>query len=177
MPFLSRLCDDPARVRVLVPEVATPSGLVKSLGFGGQRRVMCPVPVVVGLKEPPVVPDFLQALAENGWIPERVDAYATRWAGAECAEEVVRRSEGGEGLDAVVFTSTAEVEGMLKSLEFYGLEWKAVRRRFPAMVVAAHGPVTAAGAERLGVGVDLMSSRFDSFGGVVDALETRWRLE
>jgi len=37
-------------------------------------------------------------------------------------------------------------------------------------VVAAHRPVTAAGAERLGVKVDVVSSRFDSFEGVVDAL-------
>lgn len=82
-----------------------------------------------------------------------------------------------DDLDAIVFTSTAEVEGLLKSLsEFYGLDWAMVRRRWPELVVAAHGPVTAAGAERLGVSVDVVSSRFDSFDGVVDALDFRWSM-
>ena len=50
-----------------------------------------------------------------------------------------------------------------------------VRRRWPHLVVAAHGPVTAAGAERLGVNVDVVSARFDSFQGVVDAVEAKLR--
>ncbi|KAL0430834.1 UNVERIFIED_CONTAM: hypothetical protein Sradi_0709400 [Sesamum radiatum] len=50
-----------------------------------------------------------------------------------------------------------------------------VRRMCPRMVAAAHGPVTAAGAEKLGVGIDVVSSRFDTFEGVVDALEYRWK--
>jgi uroporphyrinogen-III synthase len=45
-----------------------------------------------------------------------------------------------------------------------------MRGRCLEVVVAAHRPVTAAGAERLGVKVDVVSSRFDSFEGVVDAL-------
>jgi len=59
--------------------------------------------------------------------------------------------------------------GVVEELEgVWGEEF--VRERCPEVVVAAHGPVTAAGAERLGVKVDVMSSRFDSFEGVVDAL-------
>ncbi|XAR58093.1 hypothetical protein NMG60_11026475 [Bertholletia excelsa] len=171
--FIDRLCKNPRRIKVLVPQISTPTGLVESLGFGRGRRVLCPVPAVVGLEEPPVVPAFLRDLASREWFPERVNAYETRWAGPLCAEEVVRRISVGddEGLNAVIFTSTGEVDGLLKSLrEGFGMEWGAVRMRWPRLVVAAHGPVTAAGAERLGVGVDVVSSRFDSFGGVVDGL-------
>ncbi|KAJ1436956.1 Tetrapyrrole biosynthesis, uroporphyrinogen III synthase [Sesbania bispinosa] len=99
--------------------------------------------------------------------PER--AYETRWAGPKCAEGIVKASEE-KGLDAVVFTSSAEVDGLLKSLREFGLGFGDLRRRCPRMVVAAHGPVTAAGAERLGVEVDVVSSKFDSFDGVVDVL-------
>ena len=74
------------------------------------------------------------------------------------------------------FTSTAEVEGLLKSLQELGLNWDMMRMRCPRMLVAAHGPVTASGAERLGVGIDVVSTRFDSFDGVVDALAYRWKL-
>ncbi|KAK7304121.1 hypothetical protein RJT34_15183 [Clitoria ternatea] len=167
--FVSRICNNSHRIRVLVPKTATPSALAAALGSGGGRSVLCPVPRVVGVEEPPVVPDFLRELAVGGWVPVRVEAYETRWAGSTCAEGIVRASQDG-GLDAVVFTSTAEVEGLLKSLREFGLGFGDLRRRCPGLVVAAHGPVTAAGAERLGVEVDVVSSKFGSFDGVVDAL-------
>lgn len=167
--FLSRICASPERVKVLVPPTATPSALAAALGDGGGRKVLCPVPLVVGLEEPPVVPGFLRELRAGGWVPVRVQAYETRWAGPKCAEGIVKASEE-KGLDAVVFTSSAEVDGLLKSLREFGLGFSDLRRRCPRMVVAAHGPVTAAGAERLGVEVDVVSSKFDSFDGVVDVL-------
>lgn len=86
-----------------------------------------------------------------------------------------KSEEEGNGLDAIVFTSSAEVEGLLKSLREFGWDWRMVRRRWPDLVVAAHGPVTAAGAERLSVDVDVVSGRFESFAGVVDALHGRLR--
>jgi hypothetical protein len=58
--------------------------------------------------------------------------------------------------------------GLLKSLKDFG--WRSLWGGGVWRVVAAHRPVTAAGAERLGVKVDVVSSRFDSFEGVVDAL-------
>ncbi|KAF7838918.1 Tetrapyrrole biosynthesis, uroporphyrinogen III synthase [Senna tora] len=167
--FVSKLCDNLKRVRVLVPPTATPSGLVASLGEGGNRRVLCPVPLVVELEEPPVVPNFLGELHANGWFPVRVNAYETRWAGPQCAEGIVRKAEERQ-LDAIVFTSSAEVEGILKSLREFGLDFESLRKMCPELIVASHGPVTKAGAERLGVKVDVVSSKFDSFDGVVDAL-------
>ncbi|KEH41583.1 putative tetrapyrrole biosynthesis, uroporphyrinogen III synthase [Medicago truncatula] len=177
--FLSRICAGSDRVKVLVPPVATPSSLASELGDGGGRRVMCPVPLVVGLEEPPVVPSFLQELRDGGWVPVRVEAYETRWSGPRCAEGIVKAVEE-EGLDAVVFTSSAEVEGLLKSLDGFGMGFGDLRRKCPGLVVAAHGPVTAAGAERLGVEVDVVSSKFHSFDGIIDVLNvklaTRFRI-
>uniref|UniRef100_A0A7N0RFC6 Tetrapyrrole biosynthesis uroporphyrinogen III synthase domain-containing protein n=1 Tax=Kalanchoe fedtschenkoi TaxID=63787 RepID=A0A7N0RFC6_KALFE len=168
--FVDRVCENVGRVRIAVPEVATPSGLVAELGLGRGRKVLCPVPLVVGMEEPPVVPGFLNELEKSGWVAVRVDAYETRWAGAESGRRLVAVEEN---VDAVVFTSTGEVEGLLKSLKEMGWDWGMVRRKWPQLVVAAHGPVTAAGAERLGVDVDLVSSRFGTFEGVVDALHLR----
>lgn len=170
--LLSKLCQNPSRVRVLVPPIATPDGMVESLEDGLGRKILCPVPLVVGLTEPPVVRDFLRNLREQGWLPLRASAYETRWAGPESARGLVERA--GE-LGALVFTSSAEVEGLLKSLRAFGWrDWEEfAMERCPEVVVAAHGPVTAAGAERLGVKVDVASTRFDSFEGVVDALGLR----
>lgn len=171
--FIGRLCENPGRIRVLVPPVATPSGLVEALGLGLGRKVLCPVPVVIGLKEPPVVPKLLADLGRRGWAAVSVNAYETRWRSG-VAELVERMEEENCGVDAIVFTSTAEVEGLLKSLGEVGLDWGMVRGMCPRMLVAAHGPVTAAGAEKLGVGIDVVSSRFDSFDGVVEALQYTW---
>lgn len=157
-------------MKKIVPSVPTPSSLVESLGSGFGRRVLCPVPLVIGVKEPLVVPNFLQNLESNGWVPIRATAYETRWIGPQCAEPIVKEKT----LDAIVFTSTAEVEGLLKSLREFGVAWETVRSKWPELLVAAHGPITAAGAEQLGVGVDIVSTRFDSFEGVVDALDSQW---
>ncbi|XP_051139634.1 uncharacterized protein LOC127257300 [Andrographis paniculata] len=173
--FVLKLCDRPARIRVLIPPVATPSSLAEALGLGEGRKVLCPVPAVIGLEEPPVVPKFLADLRRRGWVAVEVEAYETRWRRGVAVAELVRMMEEEEcGVEAMVFTSTAEVEGLLKSLREVGLDWGMVRRMCPRMVAAAHGPVTAAGAEKLGVGIDVVSSRFDSFRGIVDALQSRW---
>lgn len=105
-----------------------------------------------------------------GWVAVRANAYETKWAGPKCAEKLLE----AENLDGIVFTSTAEVEGLLKSLREYGLDWEDVRKRWAGLVVAAHGPVTASGAERLGVNIDVVSSNFSSFDGVVQALHHYW---
>uniref|UniRef100_A0A1D1XZ74 Uroporphyrinogen-III synthase n=1 Tax=Anthurium amnicola TaxID=1678845 RepID=A0A1D1XZ74_9ARAE len=170
--FLPKLCRNPRRVRVLVPEVASPAGMVDSLGEGAGRRVLCPVPAVVGLAEPPVIPELLRSLEARGWVALGVPAYETRWAGPRCAEALV--GWDGVAIDAVVFTSSAEVEGLLKGLECAGWAWGSVRERWPGMLVAAHGPVTADGAERLGVTVDVVGSKFSSFDGVLEALASKW---
>ncbi|KAK4757574.1 hypothetical protein SAY87_018875 [Trapa incisa] len=168
--FLLKICSDLDRIKIIVPPVPTPTGLVEALGPGLGRKVLCPVPLVIGVEEPPVVPTFLRELEASGWVAVKAGAYETRWAGPECAEAIV----GEEVLDGMIFTSTAEVEGLLKGLKELGWDWEMVRGRWPELLVAAHGPVTAAGAERLGVGVDVVGSRFDSFQGVVDALDLRW---
>ncbi|PKA57062.1 hypothetical protein AXF42_Ash002366 [Apostasia shenzhenica] len=172
--LLQKLCHKRDRIQLLVPKIASPMGLVEALGEGFGRRALCPVPTVIGLEEPPVVPEFLRGLEVSGWVPTRVPAYETRWAGPRSAEELVKGKI--EVLDAIVFTSTAEVEGLVKGLETMGLSWRTVREKWPEMVVAAHGPVTAKGAERFGVAIDLVSSKFSSFEGVMDVLAQRLAL-
>ncbi|KAL6288741.1 hypothetical protein ACE6H2_006251 [Prunus campanulata] len=128
-------------------------GILKLLipsAFAGNSKV------VVGLVEPHVVPDFLRDLESKRWVLVRVNAYKTRWARPGCAKQVVERIEKG-ALDAMVFTSTAEVEGLLKSFKDFGLDWEMAKKTCPKMLVVAHGPIMAAGAHMLGVRVDLAS--------------------
>ncbi|KAL2629920.1 hypothetical protein R1flu_014606 [Riccia fluitans] len=156
---------DPSKSTVVSPAIATPSALVEALGEGKGRKILCPVPLVVDLEEPPVVSDFLQDLMYRGWIPVRVNAYITRWIGKDCDGVL-----GDGDIDALIFTSSAEVEGLIKSNWLMG-NWR--KRENRTFLVATHGPVTAAGAARLGIDVDVVGQRFESFSGVVEELATR----
>ena len=134
--------------RVLVPRVASPAGIVAMLRARVPRAqraattVLCPVPRVVGLTEPPVVPRFLRALRRAGFGYARVDAYETRWPGAgRAARAATARLAVPGAIDAIAVTSTAEVEGLQRYCALYG-----VGLRRAAVPLVAHGPVTAGGA-------------------------------
>ncbi|KAJ3669424.1 hypothetical protein LUZ60_011374 [Juncus effusus] len=169
--LLEKLCANSSRIRLLVPDTATPCGMIECLGNGGGRKILCPVPVVVGLTEPPVIPCFLAGLEGAGWIPVSVASYKTRWAGPECVSSLV---ELKDELDAIVFTSSAEVEGFLKGLDAVGWSWENMKGRWPELLVAAHGPVTAKGVESFGLNVDVVSRNCSSFAGVLDALSSQF---
>lgn len=163
-----------AEVAFPVSIPASPEGMVEALGAGRGRKILCPVPEVVGLKEPAVVGEFVERLERKGWNPVRVPAYETRWTGENCLDTLLRGKEGEDMVDAMVFTSTAEVEGFLKGLEKAGWRWESVREKWKDLVVATHGPVTRVGAEKLGIEVDVVGVQFDSFYGVLEALALWW---
>ncbi|KAJ7546837.1 hypothetical protein O6H91_08G056400 [Diphasiastrum complanatum] len=164
-----------SRARVVVPTVASPDALIEAFGEGKGQSLLCPVPLVIGLEEPPVVPNFLQGLRSKGWNAVRVNAYVTKWLGEQCAEPLFNSSkclDGFRNVDALIFTSTAELEGLVKSLRALGQDMSFLRRQ---CVLAAHGPVTAKGAARLGVEVDVVGEQFQSFQGIIDALVAYFR--
>ncbi|XP_024990495.1 uncharacterized protein LOC112524773 [Cynara cardunculus var. scolymus] len=123
--FIGRICDNSRRIKLLVPEIATPTSLARALGLGRGRKVLCPVPLVVGLEEPRVVPDFLRDLVSKGWVAVRVNAYETPWMGAMCAATLLV-SKGWEWWMRLCLQ--VEVEEMLKNLRVMGLDWETVRR-------------------------------------------------
>ncbi|XP_024543433.1 uncharacterized protein LOC9656883 [Selaginella moellendorffii] len=155
------------RLTVVVPRVATPDALVEELGDGAGRRLLCPVPYACGgLSEPDVVPNFVAALQRHGWDVERLDAYATSWTGSASVTPLLAGA-----VDALVFTSTAEVEGLLMALHAHHL---TIASLWPCVLVA-FGPVTARGAKRLGVDVDVVGHRFNSFTDLADLLVSHFR--
>lgn len=173
--------------QILCPDIATPQALVELLGHGQGRSILCPVPRVVGLREPDVVPNFLAALEQSNWCAIRVDAYETAWNGPNCAQPLWLPNQPPEAMEcvdgspktpqlldiqALVFTSTAEVEGLLASFEALGVDPFAV---LDPVLIAAHGPVTARGARALGLEVQVVSRDSSSFAGVVQALQDYWR--
>ena len=80
----------------------------------------------------------------------------------------------GGGVDAVVFSSTAEAQGFAMAMGGAGAVREAVRRR--GVVLAAHGPYTGRHAgEVLGIQVPVVGRAFGTFDAVVDALSDHFR--
>lgn len=160
------------RDRVLVPSKASPAGVVSLLRQRVPRKeratttVLCPVPHIVGLSEPPVVPNFIASLRRAGFSCERTPAYTTRWPGpSRGARAAVQRLAD---FDAIAITSTAEAEGLKRFCDLYNVN---LRRGHAAGVpIVVHGPVTAGGAQRCGVRVAAVNREFGSFAGLADTV-------
>ena len=158
----------------VVPLEASPAGLVAFMAADDALRgaaVLCPVPLVVGMREPPVVPRFLHALREGGFRVTAVGAYETRPVQRKVVEFELGAVLAGRA-DAIVFTSSGEAYALA------GIMTEEERARFAALVeegdllVVAHGPYTAEGVrEAMGVQNVLVSEKFESFQGIIDVLE------
>jgi uroporphyrinogen-III synthase len=157
---LSSLC---GRVD-LIPEESSPQGIVAELSkipniYG--KTVLVPAPEVVGIPEPNIVPKFISDLKQVGMNVTRVSTYTTR-----CLDKSSYRVEFNlirQGLiDAIAFSSTAEVESFLRMAN------SAID--YEDCVVACFGPYTADNAEKLGFKVSIVSKDYSSFEGFSDAI-------
>lgn len=148
----------------LIPTESSPEGIVSELSkipdIHG-KTVLVPVPEVVGLPEPNVVPNFISSLKTLGMKVTRVPTYTTR-----CLDKSIYGVELSlirQGMiDAIAFSSTAEVESFLQMVNS--------KSEYEPCVVACFGPYTAANAEKLGVNVSIVSEDYSSFKGFAEAI-------
>ena len=174
---------------ILVPTTPTPDGIVEMLRSKMTKesernyqndynveirplRILCPVPKVLGgLTEPTVVPNFLSNLCSIGCEVDRLHAYVTRWTGpSNDAERIMQKLQEG-AIDVIAVSSTAEVEGLKLFCREYHLDWDTFcSTSTHTTMVAAHGPVTAAGARALGLPIHAVSKDSSSFAGMIGAV-------
>lgn len=158
----------------IIPLESSPMGLVRHLemeeGMNG-ASILCPVPKVIGMKEPPIVPQFIDALQRAGFGVERIDAYETKPVRKRKVEKDLEMLLEGK-VDGIALTSCGEVYAMAAILgEERVFE---LRRRVAAkeLIIAAHGPYTAEGVKGA-LGVEpIVSKDFSSFEGLVSILES-----
>eukprot|EP01047_Picozoa_sp_COSAG01_P073769 COSAG01_NODE_12123_length_1797_cov_26.290342_1_plen_299_part_00 len=123
----------------LLPSVSSPAGIVRELKERPHvrgARILVPVPVVSGVREPNVVPNFIASLEALEMDVHRVPAYATAavLAGNDVEEELLLAGK----VDAIAFSSTAEATALAKRLGKTNLATLASRT-----AVCCFGPVTA----------------------------------
>ncbi len=153
----------------IVPDESSPQGIVDALavidGIAG-RSVAVIVPEVRGISEPNVVPGFISGLKNIGMKVSRINAYRTGLAEIEGKDELVSDIISGR-YDIIAFTSTAEIEAFLLTMESSTLPH--------GQVIACFGPYTAANAGDMGLDVDIIADDYSSFSGFVRALEDYYK--
>lgn len=128
----------------------------------------CCVSRAGGLVEPPVVQRFVAGLEAAGAAAVRVPAYLTTSCSAHCCTHDAMLLQQG-GIDAIAFSSTAEAQGLCQLFGGKQALVEAIQQH--GVVLAAHGPYTAAGAsDVLGLPVTVVSKNFSTFDGLVAAL-------
>ncbi len=148
----------------LIPADPSPAGAIAALaqipGIAKQT-VLVPAPDVRGLPEPNVMPNFIAGLQQLGLTVTRVPAYQTRPLPKELYAVELDLMRAGK-VDAIAFSSTAEVESVLQMLD-----GKRDDVRCP---IACFGPYTAANARAAGLDVAIVSEDYSSFAGFAAAI-------
>ncbi|KYC40185.1 uroporphyrinogen III synthase [Scytonema hofmannii PCC 7110] len=148
----------------IVPKEPSPAGIIAELAKISniaKQTVLVPVPEVLGVPEPDVVPNFVAGLKQLGMNVTRVPTYMTR-----CLEKTVYDVELSlvrQGkIDAIAFSSTAEIMGFLKMFNS--------KSDYENCTIACFGPYTAANAKKLGLDVSIVSKDYSSFAGFTNAI-------
>jgi uroporphyrinogen-III synthase len=148
----------------LIPQESSPEGIIVELSkipnIQGQK-ILVPVPKVIDIQEPDIVPKFVSGLKKVGMEVTRIPAYITRCL-AKDIYEVELNLIFQDKIDAIAFSSTAEVESFLKMLNS---KTDSIHSIF-----ACFGPYTAANAKKMGINVSIVSTEYSSFAGFAEAI-------
>ena len=147
------------------PDEPSPMGIAGKLNEDKSikgKTIAALVPLVEGIEEPDVVPDFLAKLNNIGMNVTRVNAYITRpvdKAQIERAVELITSKE----VQCIAFTSSAEVEILLQNMGDKNL--------LESITIACFGPYTAAYARKKNLKVSIVAQDFSSFAGFLRVIE------
>ena len=172
------------REPAFISEEPSPAGIVKHLSTLPSiegKRIGVLAPVVTGMREPDIVPNFLEGLNRIGMKTDRITAYQTK----ACATETLNRLRTeilNEDYHSVLFTSGTEIKVFLRmAAEGCQTSPSATMEEMPDtesihhllkhLQVHCYGPYTASVATQLGIAVDFVSPSFGSFQELVSELQ------
>jgi len=151
------------------PDEPSPMGIAGKLnedkGIKG-KTIAALVPLVEGIEEPDVVPNFLEKLDSIGMNVTRINAYITRPVDKSQIDRAVKLITSKE-IKCIAFTSSAEVEILLQNMNGNSL--------LDTITIACFGPYTAAYAQKRGLNVSVVAQDFSSFSGFLKAIEAYYR--
>ena len=148
----------------LIPPESSPQGIVKELAkFRNikSKKILLPVPQVIGIPEPNIVPHFVAGLKDMEMEVTCVPAYLTKCLDKEIYEVELNLIRSRK-IEVIAFTSTAEVTSFLHIIEG--------KKDYEDSIIACFGPYTATNADSLGLNVSIVSDDYSSFTGFVKAI-------
>lgn len=148
----------------LIPVEPSPQGIIKQLALIPgivSKKIVVPIPEVIGIPEPDVIPKFVQGLEELAMKVICVPTYTTR-----CLSKILYELELGlikQGkIDVIALSSTGETLSLLQMLDD--------KSYCEQCAVACFGPYTAANAKKLGLNISIVAKDYSSFAGFADAI-------
>lgn len=142
---------------------SSPQGILEALKKleCNKKKIAVFAPLVVGISEPDVIPNYIDSLENAGIIVTKVNAYTTNLCSPD-NENNVRYKINKGNIDLIAFTSTGEI---LALLELVGGSEK-----LSETAIACFGPYTYKNALKLGLKPSFMAKDFSSFEGYVESM-------
>ncbi len=143
-------------VAAIKPKESGPNGIVQELSnqanIQGQNIVVV-APLVIGVQEPNVIPNFIRNLKGLKANVTKAEGYITQLSDSLNYLSEIELLKNGK-IDIIAFTSTAEIEALIKltSLELVDKP-----------IVACFGPYTGNNAKEFGLHPEYIGQKYSSF--------------
>ncbi|HAG15719.1 MAG TPA: uroporphyrinogen III synthase [Bacteroidales bacterium] len=150
------------------PSEAGPNGIVEALKNQPNiqnQNLWIVAPLVIGVTEPNVIPNFIRDLNHLGLRVQKAEGYITRIADPKKYNEQLDLLKNGQ-IDLIAFTSTAEIEALIKITSIETIE---------NQIVACFGPYTGKNAQLLGLNPEFIGTEFHSFVDFVNGIDQFFR--
>ncbi len=140
----------------LHPQESGPNGIIAALknipNIQGQRIAIL-APLVKGVTEPDVIPNFIKGLKKSGLKVKKIEAYITQIVNPKSYTKELEMLKSGK-IDLIAFSSSAEIEALIKI---------ASRQQIDQSLVACFGPYTGKNAIKLGLHPEFIGKKYKSF--------------
>lgn len=150
-------------IAAIEPKESGPNGIVEELGkqanIQGQNIVVI-APLVIGVEEPNVIPNFIRDLKSLKANVTKAEGYITQLSDSLNYLNEIELLKNGK-IDIIAFTSTAEIEALIKltSLELIDKQ-----------IVACFGPYTGNNAKEFGLNPEYIGQKYSSFEDFVSGI-------
>lgn len=150
-------------VAAFTPQESGPNGIVEVLSNQKNiqnQNIVIVAPLVKGVKEPNVIPNLIKDLADLGYHVKKAEGYITQIADSiKYSDEIAMLKNGA--IDLIAFTSTAEIEALIKMSSSEIID---------QTIVACFGPYTGNNAKLLGLHPEYIGDSYHSFDDFVSGI-------
>lgn len=143
-------------IAAIDPEESGPNGIVDELSKLQDiqnQNIVVVAPLVIGVHEPNVIPNFIRDLKGLKAKVSKAEGYITHVSDSLNYLEEIKQLKNGK-IDLIAFTSTAEIDALIKLTSLNLVD---------EQIVACFGPYTGNNAIKLGLHPEYVGQKYSSF--------------